>query len=506
MTWKYLPICVRRKSGIDGSNVSYSGAYLTYVVNDVALESICLFITHGKGPKDDSFFVSAPQTQENKRVIWNEAFVVKSSPLFLTMSDPLYDCIKYALKIGFNLFPLDTILGNSLLHDIQLVQLSVKLLHSSKIGHLSRTFRYGRASLPSSIVVRSCPFSDSNPSLFADFRSTGSLALTLESKKGTFGYLSDVKYLDNMTGGVVTSFDGVVVGLVLGNLRKLNGDGDLTAIIAWDNICLSIITNHRFGQCLPISLLSQQINSVLPIYLIQNDEKLSWGSGVFLNDSTIVTNSHVLAPFLGSENVTCRIVVDKKTIIDVTSKGDVKIPSADLDLAFISVHRFRGILLSLKSPANIGNTSDVQNNEIVQTVGYGLMSNEENLVPLVSYGHLSAIKMALALELRTKTPTMTVASASCWNGSSGGGLFSSSGKLLGIICSNAQVFKPSLFGAARLETEKLPLFCLSLPIELVMKCYDMLQKNEYPRLLEEGQSLWKLENNFEDVYERAIKL
>lgn len=508
MTWKYLPISVRKVSKLKKPLVSYSGLYLVYVVDGEALESTCLYINHGGQSQEESIFVSAPQTQEGKRVVWNEAFISKKCLLFSKGPNPFYDCLKYALEIGFNLFPLDSLLGNSILNDIELIQLSVTSLYTLETQHLFLPFRYGQASLPSPIVIRSCPFSDSNPNLFADFRSTGSLALTLESEGESFGYLSDVKYLDNMTGGVATSFEGTIIGLVLGNLRKLNGDGDLTAIIAWDAIFRSVLTEHRFEQCLraPTRLFARQINCVLPIYLMRNEKKLSWGTGVLLNESTIVTNSHVLAPFLSSESITCSIVVDHRTIIDVTSKKDVKIPSNDIDLAFISIERYQDTILSLKSTAILGRISDVQYNDIVQTVGFGLIKNINYLEPLICYGYLSAVKETLAFEVRKKIPTMIVASASCWNGSSGGGLFSSSGKLLGIICSNAQVFKPTTYSVDRLETEKLPLFCLCLPIELVTMCFKMLQSNSIPRLLEEGRRLWKLENALEDVYERAIKL
>ena len=45
-------------------------------------------------------------------------------------------------------------------------------------------------------------------------------------------WLSDLKYLDDIHGGIVmTKPNEKIIGLVFGNLRKLNGDGDLTIIV-----------------------------------------------------------------------------------------------------------------------------------------------------------------------------------------------------------------------------------------------------------------------------------
>lgn len=98
------------------------------------------------------------------------------------------------------------------------------------------------------ILIKSCPFSLSNPVLFSDYHSNGNISYLIKSNnhEQIDAILSDIRYLDNMEGGIVfldssnepesLNNDLYSIGMVGGSFKKLNGQGDLLLIITWDLI------------------------------------------------------------------------------------------------------------------------------------------------------------------------------------------------------------------------------------------------------------------------------
>lgn len=507
MPWKYLPVAIRIKSRHDLIQTTYSGILLLNLINDAVNESRVVFIYHGSDLSSKLVYVSTPQLLYKESLTWNQAVITKEENVFESHNDELFNGIKYSVANGFNFFPLDTYMGNSLLTSLKIVQLSVKFFSNEKLS-LFQPFYTKSPVYSESIVVRSCPFSDSNPAIFADFKSHGTISQVIGAGGDSKGYMSDLKFLDNMTGGVATSSDGAVVGLVLGNLRKLNGDGDLTVILPWKVIAANL---SSMGSTLNIShgLTLSNPSCLFPIFLDQNKERISWGSCVLINKTTLVTNLHVVDPFLQNEDIRCRVSIEKDNYIDI-NRSDVNVPFRKLDLAFINLKEEQQNLIR-HLPAKLG--TSLPEGE-VYSVGYGLFYNDQLQLPLISRGRVSALKVTRALRTGSVIPTMTISSSSCWNGSSGGGLFNSDEELVGIICSNAQVFVPSAEGNSRKgravgnakQTEKVPLFCLSIPIELVMACYDLSQIKTKEYLSKAAIDLWNLEHNVKDIYNRSLKL
>lgn len=115
---------------------------------------------------------------------------------------------------------------------------------------LFQHFTVGSLVCPGPIMIRSCPFSDTNPNLFAYFRSTGTISLSILLEEKHYGYLSDVKFLDKMTGGVADLFDLIIIELVLVNLRNLNVDRDLTVLLACETISSMVFSHAYLGESL----------------------------------------------------------------------------------------------------------------------------------------------------------------------------------------------------------------------------------------------------------------
>lgn len=502
MSWLYIPICVRLRSKHETE--TYSGIHLVYVDNEIVVDERTHFIYHGSDISDYQIYVSTPQLGSHEVIRWYEVSQVYTRPIFSSHKDPLYDCLKFALENGFNLFPLNTFKGNSLVESVQLVELSLKQIFNAETKTDFSPFTYSR---PNSnfVTVRSFPFSESNASMFADFRSTGSVALLLESNGKYYGCLSDLRYLDNMAGGVVTLADNSVTGLVLGNLRKLNGDGDLTVFLSWESI-LSRLSLHvkPNRNLLRLSGESDKMSPVMLVRIKKGSESLSWGSCVKLTDLVIVTNLHVVKPLLEEKGVIGEIVAHNSAI--TVDYSDVKVPFNELDLAFIMLSDTMNSMLLLVAPAIIGNSLFASENKLVTSVGYGLFMNSKIPLPLSSRGYISALKTTYAFRLDAMIPTMTISSSSCWNGSSGGGIFNVRGELIGIICSNAQVYIPSIESKKMSGTEKVSLFCLSIPIELVLKCLRIVDQSLDASLQQNVKDLWNLETRTTDIYDRDLKL
>ncbi|EMG50348.1 hypothetical protein G210_4600 [Candida maltosa Xu316] len=134
------------------------------------------------------------------------------------------DGIKFGDVSGFDLFPADSFSRHRDGISLLMIKLKEKKVERKGLEEL----RVGDNRNVKEVKILSYPFNLTNSLIFKDFVSQG--YITNRVRPGW--YLSDIRYVENMNGGVVLNADnGNVVGLVYGNLRKRNGDGDLLLII-----------------------------------------------------------------------------------------------------------------------------------------------------------------------------------------------------------------------------------------------------------------------------------
>lgn len=507
MPWLYTPASVRLVPPTELWNAqSLSAIYLARVENGAVTTDMCLTVCHV--PRSDlarhKVYVLALHLSSGDGVAWQVATVADAVPLFA--DDPLLAYVKHALSAGFNYIPCDTLVGNPV-EAVCLVRLLCRLLYSSATAAHFEPFCVGRTDAPSGLVVRSHPFSFTSPKLFADFRLAGSTAMVLRDGSAVCGYVSDVKYLENMAGAPVFSTTGTSLGLVAGNLRKLNGDGDLVLVVPWERL-LPLVLDAPPATSLEIVVSGPSVPSgVLPLVLSRGTAPCSWGSCVLLNRHTLVTNQHVVKPYLDSDDVLC-LVLARGVHVPLLREDIVVVPFEGLDLAFVSLSEENQLRLAGVEPVKFTFSSKISPAELVYTAGYGLLLNQDNIVPLMSQGHVSTKVNCQPFEFSRNIPCLIISSSSCWNGSSGGGVFDSRGNFFGLICSNAQVFVPSVTGEAPDKTEKIPQFCLSIPLELILECYrvKIVEKSDSVVLSEKVEKTWRLEAYEEDTFERAVKL
>lgn len=511
--WLYIPVCIR----VSNSD-RLSGIHVVNIENSSVCNSFCLTVCHLPLPLA-LIHVAAPQLSND--ILWHNAIVSGAAPIALK-SDILYLYLREALSNGFNLFPLDSV-PNATLNQLQVMKLQCDGIYTPETARAFSPLELGSVPVPSPITVRSTPFSFTAPVAFADFLSSGYINCVLRNSS-VCGYLSDVKYLDNMVGGISNS-GGRSIGLVVGTLRKENGDGELVVVCLWhqlwrqlrsydeeiilpplDSAILSIEPFSTGSLYTGPTLSSALSGPVLPL-MVDLKDGASWGSCVLLDGYILVTNNHVIQPWSSSKDGQCSILLpDRK--ISLGPDDEVVVPYNNLDLVFVKISPQNQLHFSQVKTARTSETR-VSKGDVVRAAGYGLFVNKGQLEPLISEGRISGIVSTCPFPNSKKMPCMLIASSSCWNGSSGGGLFDSHGNLVGILCSNAQVFVPSV--GDEQQTEKVPLFALCIPIELVMACYERrfgneMSQNESNVLLREVEHVWQLKSTHRDMYQRNVKL
>lgn len=511
--WLYTPVSVRLVQPSSSQTLHcLSGIYL--IDDSLKSKPVCLTICPVSATIVESYdvLVAAPHLSHGD-VVWYNTTVTETAAVFAEGGSlSLY--VATALAHGFKFFPSDAI-DRTLHRDLHIMVLELRsIVTLDKLD----SFESATADAPCAMTVRSCPFGFTNSKLFADFKAAGSIALRVGSAELCSGYLSDVRYLENMIGGIVMA-KNASLGLVAGNLRKLNGDGDLVVVLSWDAIFRALPSffatrNSQvlMHQSLALSNISQTspLECVLPLTFSKNGTFFSWGSSILLRRDTIVTNFHVMKPFLASEDVTCHVVLPNGKLMTLSSSDEIIVPFPELDLAFVCLAKTNQLKLSGVTPAKMCFSSRVEPSDQVFTAGFGLMLSEQNLRPLVSEGRVCLTFSAIPTPVSKAIPCMLITSGSCWNGSSGGGVFTKSGAFFGLISSNAEVWVPAVAGSGPVpaKTEKNSQFCFCIPLELIMECYRLkvVDRTESAVLSNHIAKTWRLEATYDDVLERRTKL
>ena len=513
--WYYVPVCIRFIS--DGDIHALTGVNLVLRNEDgqILYEStISLSHIPPHSLKDYQLYVTSGTLCEGDDVNWHTCLPSFDIPLMKTRDDNLYKYLKFFKENGFKIIPNDIIPRNTLM-DLNILGIELKNGSLSKLiaPKAYKVIEFANAEASDPITIRSCPFNFTNPLLFSDFQSVGGVNLKITKENETLGYLSDIKYLENMSGGIVTKSDMTgSIGLVLGNLRKYNGDGDLIFILSWEiiwKLMLKRFPNLSMRPSMKSSRGIDRIRSVLPVVVSENNS-LFWGSCVYYNQTTLITNNHVIKQYIDRPVlVDCKIFLTKDQTIKLTSEDVVITPYEQLDLSFIKLS-----FANQKRIKEIGNIAPVEydyfylTGEPVSTIGFGLYFNNLYVEPLESTGNIST-KYSLPLYKGDDTtlPCIIVTSASCWNGSSGGGLFKqSTNELVGLVCSNAQVILPAFDEEGENKTEKLSKTVLCIPIEVINSCYENLHFADKLELNDRIGHTWNLIPYHNDIIVSKPKL
>lgn len=363
--------------------------------------------------------------------------------------------------------------------------------------------QFGVKSLTKSTIlnVKSSPFALVNPALFVNYHSTGNVSYVTKNF-----ILSDIRYLDGMDGAPIFSDSSQdCVGLVAGSLKKNSGEGDLTVVVPW----------YIIQEYLPASLKCRAVsetefflpwlvfNGVIMIEVLYGAGRKGWGSGILIDDTTIVSNRHLL----GDNYKSVVAWASESKSIPLQSLGS---PLEGFDLLYFKL----STPIPKSRPVSFYN-SDYKVGQKVRSLGYGLIYPHRTgnlpFQPLSSQGFISktismdlyrqldlATLSSVAGEENIEAPVMVISSASCWNGSSGGALFDSeTGDLVGMMTSNGRVNETG---------EVIVNMAFSIPGSILKYGWDLIKKGETRQVSNRIEKLWKLEETHASRLVETAKL
>lgn len=446
--------------------------------------------------------------------------------------DKVYD-LPFDKFTGFNVFPFDSF-NHTLQQKINLIKIQCTNINNLSIPmnqfDISENINVG-----DKINIICQPFILTNSLIFQKFKCQSDIIGKLfikDSIDDNFHYLlSDLKYLDDIHGGIVISKSNEkIIGLVFGNLRKLNGDGDLTVIIPIEKV-MELIGLPNPTTSFKSSSLSSQIYSsviqpkinpsrdtnitdyVIPLLITDSRGNNTWGSSVLFQNNVLITNQHVIQPYMDDiNNGQCVVKPQTTSLFTLGKKDKIIVPILGIDLVFIFLNK------SIDSKSgSVKNCHQYNQGDSVYSSSFGLIytgvsGNIQN--PIKSYGIINQIiKLSIQQDLKQVMNCMLISSSNCWNGSSGGGLFKlKTNEFIGLICSNANIKLPLPFNkndTIKLDKfEKVPSFSFILPIQIIEYCYYMILCNQDTTQINlEGLiNLWNLNPQHQDLLLESSKL
>ena len=351
-----------------------------------------------------------------------------------------------------------------------------------------KSFQIGSLTqIPSTMIGKSI-FSVSNPfgilcsNVLFNTIHHGILSTNLSLKNGDYIWLSDMKYLPGMEGGIVLSNNHLIgiisIPLLIGN------NATLTTILPW-NIILSWLikqfnsslqssyfqemhrlsssntsNNHYFSTT---SNVYDATKSVVPICIGSH-----WGSAILISKDHVLTNAHIIRSYLKDETEkdyvkrvqlkgTARhdspkigICIDGKTRKWLLCKT-IYVTHSDSpwDVAWLRVIEYKHEYLPYIHPIKLHYKSKhdmnmeyknmFENRNNVFVIGYGLIHPSNGLSPLVSSGILSQVVYHDDDQQQDDEQQAVIlkTSADVHAGHSGGLLCDDNGYCLGLLTNNA---------------------------------------------------------------------
>ncbi|KAK9459371.1 trypsin-like cysteine/serine peptidase domain-containing protein, partial [Lipomyces oligophaga] len=349
-------------------------------------------------------------------------------------------------------------------------------------------------------TIHGSPFALDSPALFLRFAMYGRIS-GLDRQSGVV--LADMQYLDGSEGSCVVVDDSQKsIGLVVGCVRKRNGNGELVVIYPWTRILndigknLGLPSKYITSMSLKPSQSAKATAEIDVVCIITTSTRrgLQWGTGIPLKETLIVSNDHVVP-----EDCT-RIRIYWPRTDEQYSVTRRFAPFKGLDMVLLRLERrLTGIKCARLQPfVSVG--------EEVRTVGFGLRNpvtataslEAKCAEPIWSSGHITGIvKLALTKNNAAQEPVMISTSSGCWNGSSGGAILSkcnSEWTLVGMITSNGRT-------AGNGISRVIPHLGFAIPSNLIYRGWKMIENGEELMVGEQVRALWAMESTHDELYE-----
>ncbi|KAK9334056.1 trypsin-like cysteine/serine peptidase domain-containing protein [Lipomyces starkeyi] len=520
--WKFsfttaaLKVVVNERNGVSRNEKESAAAVsAVYLSRDDDIEPGVVFTISsvlGSNTAGCSFYIATRQSIGAEEITWTPVDIAT------TLSLP-------TLHSFINQFTISS--GSMQFHpqstDLASPAIIVTFIPRRKLA-TDRQFICMKPSVGSALTIEGAPFVMDSPAMFLGFKTTGTVSYVQKSEssgaiESEGVILSDVRYLEGMEGSAVLGPRGRSIGILAGSLRKSNGEGELAVICPWtmivSNIARQFIPEHgttgaTIGgptcrikpACALATIMSEALNvvrrkddmcmkSIVCIYVHDRARRRrSWGSGIVISKNMVVTNRHVLKSDVGSAII---VFPESNTARQVRQ---VLNPIPDMDIVYLVFDTIFGDAL----PVTIASGDELiaQMNHIT-SVGFGLYPpqslSEKPIMPLVSNGTISQV-VKLPLLQHSKCPEVALfsVSAACWNGSSGGGIFTrtSDRRLLGMITSNGRVDATGTIH---------PQLGFIIPSNVILLGWEAIKHGGEVHLSDTVIRLWRMQKTHEDVHE-----
>ncbi|GMM32278.1 hypothetical protein DAMA08_050230 [Martiniozyma asiatica (nom. inval.)] len=299
--------------------------------------------------------------------------------------------------------------------------------------------------VPLNVKFESCPFALTMVEMFHSYITHG--WLNYKNAKGDF-WLSDLKYMDNMNGGVVSlKNSNESLGLIWGNVER-KSQGELLVVLSWSVIfklvsyrlkSVSIAKQAQLKLENTLSSLPQKISDNVVALKVWNCIGVqSWGSGVIVEPGLLITNKHVITGDINNHLFPNRLEIwHSESEVEcfegeiLSSKIIVPFDGESYDVAFVKCCTKRdGIILSSGKRLKDHRVSYdyVKAGDKCHSIGYGLFMDEQRMTPLKSTGVITKLDYSGTI----------ISSAACWSGCSGGALVNELGEMVGLLSSNGR--------------------------------------------------------------------
>ncbi|KAJ3107229.1 Peroxisomal leader peptide-processing protease [Phlyctochytrium planicorne] len=224
------------------------------------------------------------------------------------------------------------------LAELQLFDIDSEILHPSPFS-LSTDFQISRGD---NVSVVCSPFASQAPLVFVNSMFHTTVAGLFHQHNVPVLGILDLRFLPGMEGGsIIREDENCCVGIIVPPLIRTDVQGfDLTFFIPWTFLCSNYLDiQHSLHLISPATHLRQKIaNACDSVVLITISN--TWGSGVFISESLILTNRHVVRPILdprGQLNGKLEVTISRNGTKHVTIAKILFASSEFWDVAILEV-------------------------------------------------------------------------------------------------------------------------------------------------------------------------
>ncbi|KAI9143741.1 trypsin-like cysteine/serine peptidase domain-containing protein [Paraphysoderma sedebokerense] len=311
--------------------------------------------------------------------------------------------------------------------------------------------------------------------------------------------ISDAMCMPGMEGG--GCFDAAtkrLLGIVIPPIRRIdNQPCNFSLVVPLSSILPSLLHVLSLRYRIPVTprlkngnretVLGWNFNSIVQLR-IDN----TWATGVIVHQKYVITNAHVLRPHLTALTSSHYPSLKSALSIDSSYTNASLIPNR---IVYVSRSHFDICVIELKHAVpreyvaklvSEQKWKSLQPGDPLMTVGYGVFPPISNLQASVTKGVLTRTISSGG------NPILIITSTHVHQGTSGGGVFSPSGYLLGLVVNNIRTHDDIVYTKLNFAIPGIVISRVVTRLNAVLKRFEGYGCNDGPDLEAETWKVWKM--------------